>query len=186
MKRPLPMLLACLLTGSGAWAGGAGPTLQNPLQTLRQRHLIESATFERAHATSQVQRLKWRDPAAELFVLLGSAAQTPVQAEQVRELSVWVHLPAGDRLTRPQAQALNSAAQWLSRWCFRQSAPGLPRVLMGLADQPPRAGVQRALGQGMTVDIAAPAEFRASGLDVQVSAAAQPGGALGCAMPVLP
>lgn len=189
--RPLLTLLACLLTGPVAWAGSATPALQNPLLTLKHRHLITRPAFELAHATYQVQRLKWRAPAAELFVLLGSAARTPAQAGQVRELAVWVHLPAGQRLTRPQAQALNSAARWLSGRCFRQTAPRLPRVLTGLAGQPLRPGYLRTVGQGMTLEIAAPAEFGASGLDVQVSAAAQPGGVLGCgmlgcAMPTLP
>ncbi len=107
------MILATVVPGARADGG-----LTDPATLLRRSGQVQKFEVVATASSARRVRLRWGVGHIPVDVIFASEAVTAAQAQTVRRITVVVEIPAGQRPTAGQRQALRSVAQVLAAACL--------------------------------------------------------------------
>lgn len=107
------LLLATVVPGARADGG-----LTDPATLLRRSGQVQQFEVVATASSARRVRLRWGVGRVPVDVIFASEAVTAAQAQVVRRITVVVEIPAGQRPTAGQRQALQSVAQVLAETCL--------------------------------------------------------------------
>ncbi|MBB6097684.1 hypothetical protein HNR42_001101 [Deinobacterium chartae] len=184
MRRLMLSLLLPLCPFAAAGGGGPVPALTDPVAALNAADNLGGVSRVTARAGYTVLRLELRVPPQTLEVMFANEAARADQAQQVRSVTLWAHVPQGQALSLEQVQALDRVTRELGAACLSQDTPKLTDVLRGLLGQPlPAPGVLQRFQNDLTLEVAEARSWEGAGTDLQVSMTLPEGAVPQCAMP---
>lgn len=167
LQKPWAFVLTLMLC-STAFPGGVAAV--DPVQVLRQDPAVRSVEAVAARNFGPMVRVRLREVQDELYVLFSNEATTPVEAGQVRQLALWLNVPAGHRLSASGANSLMGLASNLGALCLSQPATSVAEVLQRHVNRRlPAPNLLHRSVSGVSLEIVPHLPWVSSGRSVKVT-----------------
>lgn len=160
----------------------------NPLEALRQDPAVQSVESMEIRAIGPVLRVRLQSRQDELYIMLSNEAATLAEAGQVRQIALWLNVPAGQSLKMSSVHSLTGLASNLGHLCLNQQVTGLLDALQPYRNRRlPDLKLLRSFPNGIMVEVVPSLPWATPGSSVKVTLSLTPAAPLlRCALPVVP